>query len=149
MVNLKWFIKTWLFLIWWSQKFSVFIYSVTVSVDFICHFQMASIYTSIIEQKLNLIIGSLLITLRRQPTFGDATTGFPAKWCLRNEHRNSILMTSHFPDLGSDTSSVWNFCACFSEVIWRGNSGSVAKCWLFFQVNCWFKIFPQLQWYLL
>ena len=27
----------------------------------------------------------------------------------------------HYPDLGSDASSVWNFCACFSEVIWRGN----------------------------
>ena len=25
----------------------------------------------------------------------------PAKWCLRNEHRNSILMMQHFPDLGS------------------------------------------------
>ena len=25
----------------------------------------------------------------------------------------------HYPDLGSDASSVWNFCACFSDVIWR------------------------------
>ena len=24
-------------------------------------------------------------------------------------------------DLGSDTSSVWNFCACFSDVISRGS----------------------------
>ena len=32
---------------------------------------------------------------------GDVTTGFPAKWCLRNERRNSILMTRHYPDLGS------------------------------------------------
>ena len=30
---------------------------------------------------------------RKQPTFRDATTGFPAKWRLRNEHRNSMLMT--------------------------------------------------------
>ena len=29
--------------------------------------------------------------LRKQPIFRDATTGFPAKWRLRNEHRNSIL----------------------------------------------------------
>ena len=29
------------------------------------------------------------------------TTGFPAKWLLRNERRNSILMTYHYPDLGS------------------------------------------------
>ena len=40
-------------------------------------------------------------SLRKQPTFGDATTGFPAKWRLRNEGRNSLLMTRHYPDLGS------------------------------------------------
>ena len=40
-------------------------------------------------------------SVRTQPTFGDATTGFPAKWRLRNECRNSILMTRHYPDLGS------------------------------------------------
>ena len=33
---------------------------------------------------------------RKQPTFLDATTGFPAKWRLRNERRNSILMTRHY-----------------------------------------------------
>ena len=38
--------------------------------------------------------------LIKQPTFRDATAGLPAKWSLRNEHRNSILMTSHYPDLG-------------------------------------------------
>ena len=40
-------------------------------------------------------------SLRTQPTFGDATPGFPAKWRLRNERRNSILMTRHYPDLGN------------------------------------------------
>jgi len=40
-------------------------------------------------------------SLRKQPTFGDATTGFPTKWRLRNERRSSILMTRHNPDLGS------------------------------------------------
>ena len=39
--------------------------------------------------------------LRKQPTFREATTGLPVKWRLRNERRNSILMTRHFPDLGS------------------------------------------------
>ena len=52
-----------------SEMF-IFIYSVTVSVDFICGFQLASIYASTIEQKFSL---------RRQVTFGDATTGFAAK----------------------------------------------------------------------
>ena len=28
----------------------------------------------------------------------------------------------HYPDLGSDASSVWNFCARFSDVIWRETS---------------------------
>ena len=42
-----------------------------------------------------------LANLRKQPTFGNATTGFPAKWCERNEGRNSILMMCHYPDPGS------------------------------------------------
>ena len=40
-------------------------------------------------------------SLTKQSTSGDATTGFPTKWRLKNERRNSILMTRHFPDLGS------------------------------------------------
>ena len=43
----------------------------------------------------------VMLSPRKQPTFGDATTGFQAKWRLRNEHRNSTLMTRHYPDLGS------------------------------------------------
>ena len=43
----------------------------------------------------------LRVSLRKRLTFGDATTGFPAKWLLRNERRNSILMTRHYPNLGS------------------------------------------------
>ena len=80
----------------------------------------------------------------KQPAFCGATTDFPAKWGLRNERRNSILMTrhypdlvgfwlvesnflrgtanqKHYPDLGSDTSSIRNFCTRFSDVISRGN----------------------------
>ena len=40
-------------------------------------------------------------SLRKQPTVGDASTGLPAKWRLRNERRNSIPITRHYPDLGS------------------------------------------------
>ena len=43
----------------------------------------------------------LRVSLRKRLTFGDATTGFPAKWLLRNERRNSILMTRQYPNLGS------------------------------------------------
>ena len=35
-----------------------------------------------------------VVSLRKQPTFGDATTGFSAKWRLRNECR-----TRHYTDL--------------------------------------------------
>ena len=50
-------------------------------------------------------IGMFIIaSLRKQPTFGDTSTGFPAKWCLRN----SILMTRHYPDLGG--ASDWSCC---------------------------------------
>ena len=58
------------------------------------------------------------LSLRKQPSFRDATTGFPAKWRLRNERRNSILMTRHYPDLGSN--SDWlKICFHQSEVLPR------------------------------
>ena len=74
------------------------------------------------------------------------TTCFPAKWRLRNERRNSILLTWHNPDLGSasdwscrkgkftptkqklhpdlgnDPSSVWNLRARFSKMTFSGAS---------------------------
>ena len=44
-------------------------------------------------------------------------------------------MACHYLDLGSDASLVWNFCAHFSNVIWRETNGSVTKCWLFSQAK--------------
>ena len=98
-------------------------------------------------------------SLRKQPTFGDATTDFPAKWRLRNERRNSILMTCHYPDLGSasdwsyrvgnliqpirSTTQIWvvthhqyGISTLVSQTSFGGEtSGSVAKCRLFSQAN--------------
>ena len=37
---------------------------------------------------------------RKQPTFCDATSGFPMKICLRNGCVNSVLMSLHHSDLG-------------------------------------------------
>ena len=75
-------------------------------------------------------------------TFRGDTTGSPAKILLRNERKNSILMTYNYfpdlslveakfsygktnhkycPDLDKDTSLVWNFCARSSDVFSRGN----------------------------
>ena len=57
-------------------------------------------YFLLIRPKNGSQIGFADTSLRKQPTFGHATTGFPANWRLRNERRNSILMTRHYPDPG-------------------------------------------------
>ena len=98
-------------------------------------------------------------SLRKQPTFSDAATSFPTKWCLRNERRNSILMTRHCPDLGSasdwscrvvnliqpirSTTQIWvvtrhqyGISALVSQTSFGGEtSGSVAKYRLFSQAS--------------
>ena len=100
-----------------------------------------------------------MFSLRKQPTFSDATTGFPAKWRLRNERRNSILMTRHYPDLGSasdwscrvgnllqpirSTTQIWvvtrhqyGISALVSQTSFRGEtSGGVAECRLFLRLR--------------
>ena len=99
----------------------------------------------------------IFFSLRKQPTFGGATPGFPAKWRLRNWRRNSILMTRHYPDQGSasdwscrvgnliqpirSATQVWvvkrhqyGISALVSQTSFGGEtSGSVAKCRLFSQ----------------
>ena len=50
----------------------------------------------------------------------------PAKWRLRNEGRNSILMTRHYPNLGSVASSVWNFCTRYFAGNYRWRHGMLA-----------------------
>ena len=80
------------------------------------------------------------------------------KWHLRIEDRNAILMTHHYADLGSasethflcsmtnqkhypylgsDMSSVWNyFSACFSDIISQGKyCKNLANCQLFCQAS--------------
>ena len=62
--------------------------------------------------------------------------------------RNSMLMTRYYQDLGSNTLSVWYFCARFSDVIsrrtkwWRIGMSAVSQAWrrcakfLYSQVPC-------------
>ena len=52
----------------------------------------------------------------------DASLPRSRQWFRLVESNFSRGMTNlkHYPDLGSDASSVWNFCARFSDVIWRG-----------------------------
>ena len=87
-------------------------------------------------------------SLRKKPKSGDATTGFPAKWRLRNKPKNSILMTPHYPDLGRATWEIWcttqiwvvtrhqyGISALISLTSFGGKtSGCVDKCRLFSQV---------------
>ena len=101
---------------------------------------------------VTVILG--LIGHKRNPD-----SGFLAKWRQRNERRNSILMTRHYPDLGSasdwlnqishaarpirSTAQIWvvtrhqyGISALVSQTSFGGEtSGSVAKCRLFSQAN--------------
>ena len=51
--------------------------------------------------------------LRKLLTFRNITTGFPAKWRLRNEQTNCILMTCHHSDLigccAAEWLKIWHF----------------------------------------
>ena len=97
---------------------------------------------------------------RKQPTFLDATTGFPAKWRLRNKRKkfhtdDATLLSSikcfwlvednfphcmtnqkHYPNQGRVASSVWNFRARFCQTSIPGEtSAGVAECRLFPQTT--------------
>ena len=88
----------------------------------------------IILKSLSILFGIKFLSLRKQVTFGNATTGFSAKWCLRNEHRNFILITRHYPDLGSAsdwlnqisqaarqirrTNQIWVVISLPADVLW-------------------------------
>ena len=85
--------------------------------------------------------------------------GFPTKWRLRNKRRNSVLMTGHYPDLGStsdwlnqishatqpfrNTTQIWvvtrhqyEISALVCQMSFGGEtSAGVTKCRLFSQAN--------------
>ena len=51
-------------------------------------------------------------------------------WLVESNFPRGMTNQKHYPGLDSDASSVWNFCACFSdETSFRGEtSGGVPKC---------------------
>ena len=64
-----------------------------------------------------MVLGYRLLTLypsalsrqtEKTANICDTTSGFPTKWHLTNECRNSILMMHHYTDLGS--TSDWSCC---------------------------------------
>ena len=59
----------------------------------------------------------------------ETTTGIPYWWCVTNQTWIVLLIgwskfstnQKHYPDLGGDTLSVWNFCGHFPDIISQGN----------------------------
>ena len=110
-----------------------------------------------------------MVTWRKQPKFGDATTGFRAKWRLemtkwqQKFHTGDVMC--HYPDLCSASdcnfpsahdqsealprsgywhaSSVWNFCSHFSDVISQGNQW---WCWKMSAVFSGYLTVIQFSW---
>ena len=57
-----------------------------------------------------------MLMTRHSPDLGSASD-----WLNQISHAaQPIRNQKHYSDLGSDVTSVWNFCACFSDVISRG-----------------------------
>ena len=74
--------------------------------------------------------------LIKQPTFRDATNGFSAKWDLRNEHRNSILMTCHYPGIWVVSRHHYRISARVRQTSFlKQTVGGVANCRLFSQAR--------------
>ena len=80
----------------------------------------------------------------------EMTIEIPHWWCTTTQIRVVPLIgwkiassnQKHYPDLGSDRSSVWNSCGCFSDIISKGTSGGVRKCGLFLRLY----IHTQTEW---
>ena len=136
---------------WWRGWVSFWVY--------VFNSDLPSLTTLLWVSRYLLIHDLSHASLRKQLTFGAATTGFPAKWRLRNKRRNSILMMCHYLDLGSasdwscrvgnliqpirSTTQIWvvmchqyGISVLVSQTSFGGEtSGGVTKCQLFSQAN--------------
>ena len=82
---------------------------------------------------LNKIIGTL-VTHSLWKQLGNISWGhhwFPHEMMsekrVQKFHADSMTNQKHYPDLGSDVSSVWNFCDRFSDNILWGNRWWLCK----------------------
>ena len=94
--------------------------------------------------------------MKKFSKYRDATTGFPPKWRQRHERKKihgrvstqiwvvlliglrkfpGMTKEEHYPDLGNDTSSVWNFCSRSSEVISRGKGQLFHRLYCILQIT--------------
>ena len=105
-----------------------------INVNFLFHYSYIKRTLSIVKAWRIIQMISLRKQLTKQLTFCNDNAGFPAKWHLRNEHQNYILIMLYYPDLSSasywsgrvcfsqsEASSVWNLCARFLDVISQEN----------------------------
>ena len=106
-------------------------------------------------------------SLRKPPTFRDATTNLPRKMTSKRRRRNPMLMTCDYPDLGSNsdwlnqishterpirsttqifvvTRHQYGISALVSQASFRGEtSGGVSKCLLFSQATLIVSFYKQ------
>ena len=66
--------------------------------------------TSTSADMTDLFFSAVGTSLRKQPAFRDGDHWFPCEMTSKNERKNSILMTCHYPDLGS-ASDCWKFAS--------------------------------------
>ena len=99
-----------------------------------CHSVFGSFFDGSISYCSISISYKLKLLYSLLAPFCNATDGLPAKWRLRS-FTSGTTNQKHYPDMGSDTSSVWSFCAGFSDVVSRETVSGVAKCCLFSQAN--------------
>ena len=101
--------------------------------------------TIIFMAKITFSLSSQFLGSEKTVDISRRYNWFPAKWRLRIDNRNSILITCHYPDLDSDTSAVWNFWAPFAgkPMIASGNVGRFVRPPVFevgFNQNPWFGL---------
>ena len=84
----------------------------------------------------------LFFDLREQPhLFHNATTGFPAKWSLRNKHRNSILMACHLINYAQVWVVLLVSCEQRLHFCWVSCHAKSSLCWQPFNfLSCMRKI---------
>ena len=83
------------------------------------------------------------LTVSLQSDVWRMTTQIPYWWCAFMTTKFWVVLLiswkfasasqKHLPHLGSDASSVWNFCSCCSDIISWVTVGDIVECCLFSQ----------------
>ena len=97
-------------------------------------FQKCTRYSSMQRYIGKWMLCDVSDSLRKQPTSREVATWTLTKWRLSNKRRNSILMTCHYPDLGSASDWLKGNSHAFTQTSFcKGSSGDLANCRLFSQ----------------